>query len=71
MRRTDSRTRASWAAREHDVVVLPTPPLPPQKIHFRDFWSRMFWSVGSRGSKSSDMMCGLVIGIKRERSTTA
>jgi hypothetical protein len=38
MRRTDWRTLASWTAREHDVVVLPTPPFPPQKIHFRDSW---------------------------------
>lgn len=26
IRRTDSRTAASWIARLHDVVVLPTPP---------------------------------------------
>jgi hypothetical protein len=39
MRRTDSRTLASWTAREHDVVVLPTPPLPPQNIHLRDFYT--------------------------------
>ena len=38
MRRTDSRTLASWTAREHDVVVLPTPPFPPQKIHLSDFY---------------------------------
>src|SRR5437764_1978174 len=37
MRRTDSRTLESWTASEQDVVVLPTPPLPPQNIHFRDF----------------------------------
>lgn len=29
IRRTDSRTAASWTASEHEVVVLPTPPLPP------------------------------------------
>ena len=35
MRRTDSRCLASWMAREQEVVVLPTPPLPPTKIHLR------------------------------------
>lgn len=33
-------------------VVLPTPPLPPTNIHFRDFCSMMFFSVGSKGSTS-------------------
>ena len=37
MRRTDLRCLASWMAREHDVVVLPTPPLPPTKIHRKVF----------------------------------
>ncbi|KAG5519067.1 hypothetical protein PMAC_002153 [Pneumocystis sp. 'macacae'] len=31
--RTDSRTRDSWIASEHDVVVFPTPPLPPVPQH--------------------------------------
>jgi len=50
MRRTERRTFASWMAREQDVVVLPTPPLPPTKIQRRDFWSRMDWREGSRTS---------------------
>ena len=41
IRRTDRRTLASWMAREQEVVVFPTPPLPPTKIHRRVFWSRM------------------------------
>jgi len=32
---------------EDDVVVFPTPPLPPTKIHFNVFYSMMFLSVGS------------------------
>jgi hypothetical protein len=28
----------------------------PQKIHLRLFWSRIFCSEASRGSKSSDML---------------
>ena len=88
MRRTDSRTAASWTASEHDVVVFPIPqrPLsvliiliehtdtsfttcirqldernngavhPPQKIHFKLFWSSTFCNVGGSGSKSSDMV---------------
>lgn len=46
------RTRANWIAREQDVVVLPTPPLPPTKIHRSVFWARMEARVGSRGSSS-------------------
>lgn len=46
------RTRANWIAREQDVVVLPTPPLPPTKIHRRVFWASMEDRVGSRGSSS-------------------
>lgn len=34
-------------AREEDVVVLPTPPLPPTKIHFKVVWSIKFWRVGA------------------------
>lgn len=29
---------------------------PPQKIHFKLFWSSTFCSVGGSGSKSSDMI---------------
>ena len=47
MMSTLSRTPASCTAREQEQVVLPTPPLPPTKIHFRLFWSKTFWSVGS------------------------
>ena len=73
MSRTLSLTLASCVASEHDVVVLPTPPLPPQKIHFNDFcnishfygkkgrrrktWSRMFWRVGARGSSMRRCFC--------------
>lgn len=39
-------------AREHDVVVFPTPPLPPTNIQRSVFWSRMDWSVGSMTSSS-------------------
>jgi hypothetical protein len=47
MRRTDSRTLASWTASEHEVVVFPTPPLPPQKIHLSDFYGYLIllWGV--------------------------
>lgn len=34
-RRTEDRVVASATDREQDVVVFPTPPLPPTKIHFR------------------------------------
>lgn len=50
MRRTERRTFASWIAREQDVVVFPTPPLPPTKIQRRDLWSRMDWREGERVS---------------------
>lgn len=39
-------------AREQDVVVLPTPPLPPTKIHRRVFWARMEDRLGSRASSA-------------------
>ena len=39
-------------AREHEVVVFPTPPFPPTKIHRSDFWSRIDCSVGSIWSSS-------------------
>jgi hypothetical protein len=36
----------TWIANEHDVVVLPTPPLPPTKTQ-RRLESSTFWRVGS------------------------
>lgn len=36
----------------HLHVVLPTPPLPPTKIHLSDFCSMIFFKVGSKGSTS-------------------
>lgn len=55
---TDLRTRLSWIAREQDVVVLPTPPLPPTKIHRSVFWARMEDRLGS--SASSEEMVVVV-----------
>lgn len=52
MSRTERRTRASCMAREHEVVVLPTPPLPPTKIQRRERWSRSDLRVGSRASSA-------------------
>lgn len=49
---TLSRTFDNWTAREQEFVVLPTPPLPPTKIHFREVWSRTFCSDGSNTSSS-------------------
>lgn len=46
------RTRLSWIAREQDVVVLPTPPLPPTKIHRSVFCARMEDRLGSRASSA-------------------
>lgn len=40
-------------AKEQLVVVFPTPPLPPTKIHRRLVCSRIGWRVGSRGSRSA------------------
>ena len=59
MSRTLRRTLASWMAREHDVVVFPTPPLPPTKIQRRERWSRRDWSEGSRAS-SAEMMADIL-----------
>ena len=39
-------------AREQEVVVLPTPPFPPTKIHRRVFWETMDSKLGSRVSPS-------------------
>ncbi len=55
MSSTERRTLASWMASEHEVVVLPTPPLPPTKIQRSDRWSRIDWSVGSMASGSSTL----------------
>ena len=60
MRRTDLRTRASWMAREQEVVVLPTPPLPPTKIQRRVFCCIMDSSVGSRSSASASTVADMV-----------
>ena len=62
MSRTDLRTRASWMAREQDVVVLPTPPFPPTNIHRRVFCWRIDWRVGSRVSGSSEVEMVAVVG---------
>ena len=40
--KTFSLTRDIRTASEHEVEVFPTPPLPPTKIHFNDFWSIIF-----------------------------
>jgi hypothetical protein len=52
--------------REVDIVVLPTPPLPPTNIHFKDVWERMFSKVGGRGFilRMSIYVCGINIYIK-------
>jgi hypothetical protein len=61
-------------AREHDVVVFPTPPFPPTKIHLSVFWSRMDWSVGAMSASMSAVeamvaeLWGVVAGIERELS---
>src|SRR5690606_29222865 len=74
IRRTDSRALASWMAREQDVVVLPTPPLPPTKIQRRDFWSMMDWSVGSMGgssSRSAMVVMRGVYGVSKAKNESA
>lgn len=52
MSSTERRTLASWMASEHDVVVLPTPPLPPTKIQRSERWSSSDCSDGSRASSA-------------------
>lgn len=64
MSRTERRTLASWMAREHEVVVLPTPPLPPTKIQRRERWSRRVWRDGSRASSS---MTAAMVGWEERR----
>lgn len=49
---TLSLTFANCIANEQLDVVFPTPPFPPQKIHFNDVWSRTFRRVGSSVSNS-------------------
>lgn len=61
MSRTERRTLASWMASEHDVVVLPTPPLPPTKIQRRERWSSSDCSEGSRAS-SAEMTADDMVG---------
>jgi hypothetical protein len=39
--------------RQEEVVVFPTPPLPPTKIHFSSCCSRMLARVGGSGSRSA------------------
>ena len=65
MRRTERRTLASWIAREHEVVVFPTPPLPPTKTQRRVFWSRIDWRVGSRASESVLMTAVDMVAVGR------
>jgi hypothetical protein len=68
MSRTERRTLASWMAREHDVVVLPTPPLPPTKIQRSERWSRSVWRDGSRASSSmTRAMAVEVLGFEFKR----
>ena len=62
MSSTDLRTRASWMASEHEVVVFPTPPFPPTKIQRRVFWEMMLWRVGSRGSSESMVVLVAMVG---------
>ena len=59
MIRTLSRTPASCVAKLQEQVVLPTPPLPPTKIHLSVSWSSTFCRVGSRvllASPKSDIL---------------
>ena len=47
---------------QHDVVVFPTPPLPPTKIQRRDVWSTRFWRLGSSGSSPSMIAESAMVG---------
>ena len=73
MSSTERRTLASWMASEHDVVVLPTPPLPPTKIQRSDRWSRIDWSVGSMASGSSTLTSAadILANIQRLRGSAS
>ena len=56
------RDLASCTPRQQEVVVLPTPPFPPTKIHCRDSWSARFLSDGSgRSSPSVSAMVSVYI----------
>ena len=48
------RYLASWTPKQQLVVVLPTPPFPPTKTHWRVSWSMIFWRLGSGSSDSSN-----------------
>lgn len=66
---TLSRTLLSCTARLQEQVVLPTPPLPPTKIHFSVSWSKMFCSVASRAASAS--MYSAMIADSRVACSTA
>mmetsp|Transcript_27262 Transcript_27262/g.60053 ORF Transcript_27262/g.60053 Transcript_27262/m.60053 type:complete len:232 (-) Transcript_27262:209-904(-) len=51
--KTFLRVFANWTPKQQLVVVLPTPPFPPTKTHWRLFWSMMFFREGSGRSVSS------------------
>lgn len=50
---TLSRSSESLEAIEHDVVVFPTPPLPPTNIHFKDFRANRELNDGSKSFSRS------------------
>ena len=50
---SSSRRLAIRSARQHEVVVLPTPPFPPTKIHLRERCPTMFTSEPSGSGSSS------------------
>lgn len=63
MMRTEARTLARRIDNIELQVVLPTPPLPPTKTHFRLSWSRMFWTVASGWSWSVAMKTELFVSL--------
>ena len=48
-------------AREQEVVVLPTPPLPPTKIQRRLFCCIMDSRVGARSSESASTVVDMLV----------
>jgi len=60
-RRTFSRTIESRMPTQHEVVVLPTPPLPPTNTHFRDSISMMFRRLGSGSSANSSSLRSVMV----------